>query len=163
MTGNVVTFGLVVGLWWGLPIVVDLLPSALWEYGLLVTAAVVTALIVAVGWLATLRGAWILGESGRRSAVLAWVRGLHVTIRNPIRSVIPVVVWTLPAVVLLALPAAVSPPFALPAVLFSWLGAAWCWVALFLSYAPQEPPDEWVKKMQARAANRVARPPEPRE
>ena len=40
------------------------------------------------------------------------------------------------------------------------LGASWCWVALFLSYAPQEPPDEWVQKMQARAAARAARPRE---
>ncbi len=113
-----------------------------------------------IGWLATLRGAWLLGESGRRSALVAWVRGLWAVVVQPVRSTLPLVAWMVPALVLVILPVVLEAPWTLLGIGFGWLGAAFCWVALFVTFAPQEPPEEWVKKMQARAANRAAKPRE---
>jgi hypothetical protein len=133
-------------------------PGIAWA--LLVAALVVSLVIVAVCWIATLRGGWMLGESGRRSALVAWMRGLGGTVRRPFRSVLPAVVWGVPGLVLPMVPLAVDGPLALPALAGAWLAAAGCWVSLYLSYAPQEPNEEWVRKMQERAASRVARPAE---
>ncbi len=114
-------------------------------------------------WTAALRGAWLLGESGRRSALVAWLRGLVATLRRPLRSLLPLPVWALPGAALLAAPLAVDGPAALPTLLAAPLASSFCWVALYLSYAPQEPPEEWVRKMQARAAARAARPRLPQD
>ncbi len=129
--------------------------------GLLLLAAVVlSAMALAVYWIATLRGGWLLGESGRRSALVAWLRGLGATLRRPLRSLLPMLVWGTPGIALLVTPLFVNGPVAELALMSAALGAAFCWVALYLSYAPREPNEEWYRKMQARAASRVAAPPE---
>jgi len=106
---------------------------------LLVTGLVLSAVVLIVCWLATLRGAWLLGESGRRSAVVAWLRGFGVTIRQPISSFFTLVLWAAPGFALLALPVLVEGRAAGLVLLLAWLGSAFCWVALYLSFAPKEP------------------------
>jgi hypothetical protein len=128
--------------------------------GLLVAAVIVSLVVVALVWAATLRGGWMLGESARRSALVAWLRGLGAVLRSPLRSLLPLFVWGLPGLVLLAVPVIVTGDVAAAALLVASLGSAVCWVALYLSYAPREPNEEWYRKMQARAASRVAAPPE---
>jgi hypothetical protein len=95
-------------------------------------------------WMATLRGAWLLGESHRRSAVLAWFAGLWGTLRQPVRSLLTLMGWVVPG-----LAAGVAP------VILGWhfeilrgtiastvlgiivgLVMAFCQVGLFLSFAP---------------------------
>ena len=115
-----------------------------------------TAVVLLGCWLATLRGAWLLGESGRRSAVVAWLRGFGATLRQPIRSLLTLVLWAVPGFALLALPVLVEGPAAGLVLLLAWLGSAFCWVALYLSFAPQEPSEEWYRRMQERAAARAA-------
>ena len=105
--------------------------------GLLLAAGLVlTAVVLIMCWLATLRGAWMFGESGRRSAVVAWLRGFGATLRQPIRSLGTLVLWTVPGFALLVLPVVLEGPAAWLALLPAWLGSAFCWVALFLSFAP---------------------------
>jgi hypothetical protein len=109
--------------------------------GVLLAAGLVLTAIVLIGcWLATLRGAWLLGEYGRRSAVVAWLRGFGATLRQPIRSVWTLVLWSVPGFVLLVLPVLLEGPAAWLALLPVWLGSAFCWVALFLSFAPPRLP-----------------------
>ncbi len=127
---------------------------------LLLTTVVFSLIALAVYWIAALRGGWLLGESGRRSALLAWLRGLGATLRRPLRSFLPLLVWGVPAFALLVAPLFVSGPLATLALMSAALAAAFCWVALYLSYAPREPNEEWYRKMQERAASRVARPAE---
>ena len=130
---------------------------------LLAAGLVLTAVVLIVCWLATLRGAWLLGESGRRSAVVAWLRGFGAGLRQPIRSVFTLVLWAVPGFALLVLPVLVEGPAAGLVLLLAWLGSAFCWVALYLSFAPREPSEEWYRKMQKRAAARAAQMPEPSE
>jgi hypothetical protein len=106
---------------------------------LLATGLVLTVVVMSICWLATLRGAWLLGESGRRSAVVAWLRGLGATLRQPIRSLWTLVLWSLPGFALLVLPLLVEGLAAWLVLLPAWLGSAFCWVALYLSFAPREP------------------------
>ena len=87
-------------------------------------------------WLGGLRGAWRLGESGRRSALVAWCRGLWVSLREPLRSVLPLLVWGVLGIALLLLPLALDGPWVPLILLVAWLAAACCWVALHMSYAP---------------------------
>jgi hypothetical protein len=109
--------------------------------GLLLAAGLVlTVVVVIICWLATLRGAWLLGESGRRSAVVAWLRGLGATLRQPIRSLWTLVLWGLPGFALLVLPLLAEGLAAWLVLLPAWLSSAFCWVALYLSFAPKEPP-----------------------
>jgi hypothetical protein len=159
-TGLLAAGSVIAALWVGTGALMAAVESSGIAFALLATAVPLSAAIGLFCWLATLRGAWLLGAPGRRSAVAAWLRGAGATAATPIRSTVPLVVWGVPALVLLWLPLLIDPPFALPALLLTWAGAAWCRVALFLSYAPQEPPEEWVRKMQARAAARAARPRE---
>ncbi len=129
--------------------------------GLLLLAGVIVSVVaIVVCWVATLRGGWMLGESGRRSALVAWLRGLGATLRRPLRSLLPLLVWGVPGLLLLVVPLFVGGPLAVPALMAAALAAAFCWVALYLSYAPREPNEEWYRKMQERAASRVARPAE---
>ena len=107
---------------------------------LLVAGLVLTAIVLIGCWLATLRGAWLLGESGRRSAILAWLRGFVVTLRQPIRSLWTLALWAVPGFALLVLPVLIEGPAAWLALLPAWLGSAFCWVALFLSFAPPRLP-----------------------
>lgn len=127
---------------------------------LLLSALTASLLLTIVVWVATLRGGWLLGESGRRSSLVAWLRGLGATLRQPFSSSIPLLVWAVPAVVLLVIPLYMEPPWAVPVLVIASVSAAFCWVALYLSFAPHEPADEWYQKMQARAASRVAAPAE---
>jgi hypothetical protein len=109
------------------------------EFLLLATGVLLTATAFVLVWLTTVRGCWLLGESGRRSAVVAWFRGLVAVARQPLRSLAPVVVWGIPGTVLLVVPVLIDVPFATMAILLGWLAAAFCWVALHLSYAPPQP------------------------
>ena len=107
---------------------------------LLVAGLGLTVVVLVMWWLATLRGAWLLGEAGRRSAGVAWLRGLGAALRQPIRSFGTLALWAVPGFVLLVLPVLIEGPAAWLALLPAWLGSAFCWVALFLSFAPPRLP-----------------------
>jgi hypothetical protein len=105
---------------------------------------VLSGIVFLLVWTAHLRAAWMLGQPERRSAVLAWLRGLVDTLRTPVASVGTVVVWGVPALIVSTLPLVAGSWFeglrgawALP-VLGQAVAAfrAACWVGLFLSYAP---------------------------
>lgn len=114
-------------------------------FGLWLVSAIVLAAVVGVlCWLAGLRAAWLLGESARRSAVLAWLAGLSGTIRQPVRSFLTLLIWVVPGFA-----AAVAPTILgwryeflrgmIPSTVFgavAGLVVAFCWVGLFLSFAP---------------------------
>jgi hypothetical protein len=106
---------------------------------LLIFGSVVSILTTTLVWLATLRGAWLLGEPDRRSAVAAWGRGLWAVLRQPLRSLLPFLVWALSGLALLMLPLLYDGPAAAVFLLVAWLVSAFCWVALHLSYAPPKP------------------------
>jgi len=105
---------------------------------------VMLTLLLWIIWAATLRGAWELAHPRRRSAALAWLHGLAGALRSPFGSLGTVLLWGL-AGKLLALTPLVSglahrgfggtPAWFALAVL-SHLAAAFCWVALFFSFAP---------------------------
>jgi len=107
---------------------------------LLVAGLVLTATVLVGCWLATLHGAWLLGESGRRSAAVAWLRGVGATLRQPIRSLWTLALWAVPGFALLVLPVLLEGPAAWLALLPAWLGSAFCWVALYLSFVPKKLP-----------------------
>jgi len=109
---------------------------------LLILGSVSTIVGVVLVWLAALRGAWMLAEPKRRSALVAWLRGLSAVLRHPLRSFAPLIVWALPGLVLLALPVWYDGPAAVLFLLVSWLLCAFCRVALHLSYAPPKPPPQ---------------------
>ena len=106
---------------------------------LLVFGLVVAVSATTLVWLATLRGMWFLGESGRRSAIAAWARGLWAVLRQPLRSLLPLFALALPGIVLLVLPLIYDGPAATVFLIVAWLLSAFCWVALHLSYAPPKP------------------------
>jgi hypothetical protein len=108
--------------------------------GLLVAGLGLTVVVLVMWWLATLHGAWLLGEPGRRSAIVAWLRGFVATLRQPIRSLWTLVLWAVPGFALLVLPVLIEGPAAWLALLPAWLGSAFCWVGLFLSFAPPRLP-----------------------
>ncbi|MEX1286336.1 MAG: hypothetical protein AB1Z57_00205 [Acidimicrobiia bacterium] len=95
-------------------------------------------------WLTTLRAAWLLGESRRRSAVLAWFAGLWGTVRQPVRSLLTLAVWMAPAAIAVAAPTVLGWRFEMlrevvPSTvlgLVAGLVVAFCQVGLFLSFAP---------------------------
>ncbi len=107
--------------------------------------AIALALVVSwFCWTATLRGAWELARPGRRSAAYAWLLGLWGAFRQPIRSLGTVLLWGCAGEVLTVAPVLVklhvaamrgtAGGFLLDGLLA--LLAAFCWVALFLSFAP---------------------------
>ena len=106
---------------------------------MLIFGSALTVLGTVLVWLGALHGMWLLGESGRRSAMAAWVRGLWAVLRQPLRSLLPFLVWALPGVVLLMLPLLYDGPAAAVFLLVAWLLSVFCWVALHLSYAPPKP------------------------
>ncbi|MCU0304982.1 MAG: hypothetical protein MUC56_13095 [Thermoanaerobaculales bacterium] len=133
------------GVWVGYRIVTDRAATSELLIGVwLVTLAGLALLVVLLAWLAGLRGAWLLGEPGRRSAVLAWVDGLAGTLRQPVSSVLTLVLWAVPAVAAAALPLiagwrleALRGPLAGAALGgLAGLIQAFCWVGLFASFAP---------------------------
>jgi hypothetical protein len=109
------------------------------EGGILV--GILAAVLV---WMATLRGAWLLGDSRRRSAVLAWAGGLWGTLRQPVRSLLSLVVWVTPALAAALGPTVLAWHFELlretiPGTILGTVGGlivAFCQVGLFLSFAP---------------------------
>ncbi len=131
----------------GIALVVPWLP--LWadfEERLLMPMLVAGAVLAPVGFilvsLGGLRGAWLLGESGRRSALVAWGRGVWASLRQPVRSLLPLLFWAAPGLALLVLPLTLDGPWVPVALLAAWLAGAFCWVALHLSYAPPRPAPE---------------------
>ena len=105
---------------------------------------VVTKLLAIVVWLATLHGAWLLGLPERRSAVLAWLRGLWTAARMPFSSFWAWLVWLVPAMVVSTVPALIGVSFVglrggpvwIGAELLASLFRSFCWVGLFCSFAP---------------------------
>lgn len=105
--------------------------------------ALASAVVVIVVWLATLHGAWLLGLPGRRSAVMAWLRGLQDTTRRPVAGLWTVLVWVVPALLASAVAPLLGAVFAglrggllLIAIgMLASLARAFCWVGLFCSFA----------------------------
>lgn len=103
------------------------------------------ALILALFlWAGTLRALWELAETGRRSAVLAWLRGLGGVLRHPVASLGVLLAWVVPALVIwiaafLGARALGTIGGGLPAYLVLQIGAllrAAAWVGLVGSFAP---------------------------
>ena len=100
--------------------------------------------VVVLDWMATLRASWLLGIGDRRSAVLSWVAGLLGSLRQPLRSIETLLAWAVPGALLVALPLVLSAGVEVfqggvaSAVvgIVTGLLAAFCWVGLFLSFAP---------------------------
>lgn len=101
-------------------------------------------LAATVCWLATLRGAWLLGDVNRKSAVLAWVAGLRGTMTEPFRSLTALVLWVVPGLAAAILPLLAGWCFevfrggfanTLVSIGAGLLGA-FCLAGLFLSFAP---------------------------
>jgi hypothetical protein len=116
---------------------------------IVVAAALLTLVATLLLWAVTHRAAWMLALPRHRSVVLIWLRALNDTLRRPLSSVGVVLVWTVPALGLGALSVLVGP--AVPPLLASVLSQttallrAFCWVALFCSFATVTglwPPDE---------------------
>ena len=106
---------------------------------LLIFGSVLTVVVTILVWAAAFRGSWLLGEPVRRSASAAWVRGLWAVLRQPLRTLLPFLVWALPGFVLLVLPLIYDGPAPALVLLAAWLLGAFCLVALFMSYAPPKP------------------------
>ena len=108
------------------------------------TGIVVTKLVAIVVWLATLCGCWLLGLPERRSAVLAWLRGLWTAARMPVASLWSWLVWVIPALLVSAVPALLGwsfwelrgGPVLIGIELLASLARWFCWVGLFCSFAP---------------------------
>jgi hypothetical protein len=147
LTGLAVWTALVVGLWllllFGLFLFAgsESLQPELVTLGLGLLGMVLVSCVV---WMATIRAAWLLGEVTARSAVLTWFRGLWNTFRYPIKSLKPFLVWALPGLVfgILPLVLGINVQILTGGLGGSLLGSfcallqAFCWVALFVSYAP---------------------------
>jgi hypothetical protein len=103
---------------------------------LLICGAVFVVVGTVLVWVSTIRGGWLLGEEGRRSALMAWFRGLGATVRQPLRSLLPLLVWALSGLGLLVLPVLYVGPMTAAFLVVAWLLTAFCVVALFMSYAP---------------------------
>ena len=107
-------------------------------------ALAVSAGVAILCWLATLRGAWLLGAGDRRSAVMAWLAGLRGSVLQPVSSLFTLAVWGLPAISATVIPLVVGWRFEVlqgivpTAVVEAAAGllAAFCYVGLFLSFAP---------------------------
>jgi hypothetical protein len=107
----------------------------------IVVGLVATFGLVSAVWAATSAGAWHLG-CGRRSAALAWAAGLVTVMRHPVASA-GAMTWAVAGAAFTVLPwvlAGVAPalrawPLGTVATQLSALAAAFCWVALFQSFA----------------------------
>jgi hypothetical protein len=147
LTAAVLGLGTTVALW------VPLSGAVVGSYAAMAELRVLVLLFLGIGvskllwlvfWATTLRGAWLLGLPERRSAVLAWLRGLVDTVRAPVWSLGTVLLWAVPAVMLSLVPLLLG--LWAPALRGGWvlplvgqLAAAvrsFCWVGLFASFAP---------------------------
>ncbi len=104
----------------------------------------VVALVIWIGWAATLRGAWELAHPRRHSAALAWLEGLWGTLRSPLSSLGTLLLWGALGKLLTLTPLLAGlihrgfggTPAWFGLAVVSHLAAAFCWVALFFSFAP---------------------------
>jgi len=104
----------------------------------------VAIILVLFLWAGTLRALWELAETGRRSAVLAWLRGLGGALRHPLVSLGVLLAWVVPALILwiaafFGARALGAIGGGLPAYLVLQVGAllrAVAWVGLVGSFAP---------------------------
>ncbi len=108
---------------------------------IVLAAAALTAIVLLILWTATVRGLWELARPGRRSAALAWLRGLGGALRHPLASLGTLLAWAVPLLAVwagsLAAVRALGPGIAGMAVL--QLGAlltAACSIGLVGSFAP---------------------------
>jgi len=107
------------------------------------TGILLCILAAVLCWMATLRGAWLLGQSHRRSAVLAWLGGLSGTIRQPVRSLLTLLAWVVPGLAAVVAPMILERRFEIfrgiiPSTILGVAGGlitAFCLVGLFLSFA----------------------------
>lgn len=130
-------------LWFGLESAYDAMAERrlLVLLGLGVGATTLAAIVV---WLATLHGAWLLGLPDRRSAVLAWLRGLSSALRMPLASLGTWLAWLVPALLVSgasllvggSFPDIRGGPLLIGVQLLSSLARSFCWVGLFCSFAP---------------------------
>jgi hypothetical protein len=113
--------------------------------GIVLGAGILLAIgSVLLVWLATLRAAWLLGDSRRRSAVLAWFAGLWGTVRQPVGSLVTLGAWMAPGVIAAVVPTILGWRFEIlremvPGTvlgIIAGLVTAFCQVGLFLSFAP---------------------------
>lgn len=103
-----------------------------------------TGLVTALSWAATLRGFWLLTGPARCSPVAAWLRGLAASLLQPLPTIATLLLWTVPAVGLSLAPLLtgwwleVARGGLVGALVSAVAGAlrAFCWVALFVSFAP---------------------------
>lgn len=115
---------------------------------LLGLGAVLGLVWAAVVWAATLHGAWRVGFDPRRSALRAWFGGLQETWRRPLPNLGTVVVAAAAGVLLALAPVilgAVATPLrggvaGMAVAAAAGAARAVVWVALFLAFAPGEPP-----------------------
>jgi len=135
LTAVAVVAGLLAALWLSLKWLAGTSSGALGPA--LAAAAVVSAAVLAAGWSAALHGAWLLGAGGRRSAVMAWLRGLGRSLRRPWTAFAPLLLWAVPGFALPLAPLLIDSAAALPLLVLTMLLGALCRLALFLSYAPQ--------------------------
>jgi hypothetical protein len=108
-------------------------------------AGLAAVVVVTFGvWLATLHAAWLLGLPERRSAFLAWFAGLWSAIRTPFSSLGAWLLWVVPALVVSAVPFLVGlnfpeargTPILIGVSLATSLVRSFCFVGLFVSFAP---------------------------
>ncbi len=114
-----------------------------WALALAAAGVLVTLAWLPLAWSATLRGVWILARPERRSAALAWLRGLADSLRWPLRSPLTVLAWLLAAVLATAVAELLaqwtrplSGVVGLTLSLVGGLARAFCWVALLGSFGP---------------------------
>jgi hypothetical protein len=111
---------------------------------ILALAVALTPLMVALAWSATLSGSWLLGVGDRRSAVLSWIAGLRESLRRPVASAATLAAWAVPGMASMALPLVLGAELELIRVgvlativeIVTGVAGAFCWVGLFLSFAP---------------------------
>ena len=113
--------------------------------GLAVALGILWSVVV---WSATLHGAWRVGFDPRRSALRAWFGGLQETWRRPLPNLGTVVVAAAAGALLALAPVilgAVATPLrggaaGMAVAAIAGAARAVVWVALFLAFAPGEPP-----------------------
>ncbi|MCP4899033.1 MAG: hypothetical protein GY906_18845 [bacterium] len=103
-----------------------------------------SAMLIITIWTVTMRAAWCLGEVGAQSVLRTWLREVLATLRSPWLSLVPLLLLGSVALFCAVLPFALGwlfEPFSGGPVGALTTGAlsllqAFCWLALFLSYAP---------------------------
>jgi len=108
---------------------------------LLIGGVLLSVVLVLVGWAATTAGAWHLG-CGRRSAALAWAAGMVTVMRHPLASTVAMG-WSVVGFAFAVLPLVLGErwetlrgwPVGTVVAQLAALAAAFCWVALFHSFA----------------------------